>query len=110
MVRYHDGPVALIVVERGEELAAQQRLAGADFAGDLDEAFAAFEGELDDFQSLVVAIESAGRRVLLTGALEGGALADFVEAGPGRCDVLVAPHHGSLEGLPLALARSTEPR
>ena len=63
----------------------------------------------DNETSLVVALESAGRRVLLTGDLEGTSLARFVERGPGRCDVLFAPHHGSLEGLPTALARVTEP-
>lgn len=63
----------------------------------------------DNETSLVVALESAGRRVLLTGDLEGEALARFVERDPGRCDVLFAPHHGSLEGLPTTLARVTEP-
>ena len=67
------------------------------------------DGATDNETSLVVALESAGRRVLLTGDLEGDALERFVEAGPGRCDVLVAPHHGSLQGFPLALARATEP-
>ena len=63
----------------------------------------------DNETSLVVAVESAGRRVLLTGDLEGGALDRFVAADPGPCDLLVAPHHGSLASLPPALARATAP-
>jgi competence protein ComEC len=64
----------------------------------------------DNESSLVVSVESAGRRVLLTGDLEGGALDRFVATGPGRCDVLVAPHHGSPASLPPVLARATTPR
>ncbi|RLS35182.1 MAG: ComEC/Rec2 family competence protein [Planctomycetota bacterium] len=66
-------------------------------------------GPTDNESSLVVAVESAGRRILLTGDLEGGALDRFVAEGPGRCDVLIAPHHGSLASLPPALARVTAP-
>ena len=72
-------------------------------------AAAADDFRSDNETSLVVSLESAGRRVLLTGDLEGASLVRFVERGPGRCDVLFAPHHGSLEGLPTALARVTEP-
>lgn len=67
------------------------------------------DGRSDNETSLVVALEAAGRRVLLTGDLEGEALERFVAEGPGRCDVLFAPHHGSLAGFPMALARVTEP-
>jgi competence protein ComEC len=63
----------------------------------------------DNETSLVVAVESAGRRVLLTGDLEGGALDRFVAADPGPCDLLIAPHHGSLASLPPALARAKAP-
>ena len=63
----------------------------------------------DNERSLVLAVESAGRRVLLTGDLEGAALAAFAAAGPDSCDVLVAPHHGSRTSLPAAIAVATRP-
>ena len=63
----------------------------------------------DNERSLVMAVEAAGRRLLLTGDLEGPALADFVAAGPDSCDVLVAPHHGTRTSLPADIARATRP-
>jgi competence protein ComEC len=60
--------------------------------------------------SLVLSIEAAGRRVLLTGDLEGPALAAFNQAHPGACDVLVAPHHGSRTSLPADIAAETRPQ
>jgi competence protein ComEC len=63
----------------------------------------------DNERSLVMAVEAAGRRLLLTGDLEGPALADFVAAGPDACDVLVAPHHGTRTSLPADIARATSP-
>jgi competence protein ComEC len=57
----------------------------------------------------VLAVETAGRRLLLTGDLEGPALRAFAAAGPGECDVLVAPHHGSATSLPADIARATRP-
>jgi competence protein ComEC len=66
-------------------------------------------GTPDNESSLVLAVESAGRRLLLTGDLEGPALARLVRDGPGRCDVLVAPHHGSRTSLPADIAAATQP-
>lgn len=63
----------------------------------------------DNATSLVLSVESAGRRLLLTGDLEGPALAAFVASTPGACDVLVAPHHGSATSLPPDIARATAP-
>jgi competence protein ComEC len=63
----------------------------------------------DNERSLVLAVEASGRRMLLTGDLEGPALADFVAAGPDSCDVLVAPHHGTRTSLPADIARATRP-
>ena len=63
----------------------------------------------DNERSLVLAVEAAGRRLLLTGDLEGPALAAFVAAEPGSCDVLVAPHHGTRTSLPADIARATSP-
>ena len=61
----------------------------------------------DNETSLVIAVESAGRRLLLTGDLEGRALARFIASDPDSCDVLVAPHHGSRTSLPPDIARAT---
>jgi len=63
----------------------------------------------DNERSLVLAVEAAGRRLLLTGDLEGRALESFVAADPDSCDVLVAPHHGSRTSLPPDIARATAP-
>ena len=63
----------------------------------------------DNAASLVLSVESAGRRLLLTGDLEGPALAAFARSLPGGCDVLVAPHHGSVTSLPADIARVTTP-
>jgi len=63
----------------------------------------------DNETSLVLAVESAGRRLLLTGDLEGESLARFVAAGPDACDVILAPHHGSATSLPADIARATRP-
>ena len=56
-----------------------------------------------------MAVEAAGRRWLLTGDLEGRAIERFVAADPDRCDVLVAPHHGSITSLPPDVAAATQP-
>jgi competence protein ComEC len=45
--------------------------------------------------SIVLAIEYAGRRVLLTGDLEPPGLAELLKNEPLDCDVILAPHHGS---------------
>ncbi len=64
----------------------------------------------DNESSIVLAVETAGRRLLLTGDLEGKPLAAFAESRPGECDVLLAPHHGSRTSLPADIARATRPR
>lgn len=63
----------------------------------------------DNEASLVLAVEAAGRRLLLTGDIEGEAAAGFVSADPDSCDVIVAPHHGSITSLPPEIARATRP-
>lgn len=63
----------------------------------------------DNETSLVLSVESAGRRLLLTGDIERDALRRFVAAGVESCDVLVAPHHGSRTSLPPDIARVTRP-
>ena len=63
----------------------------------------------DNGTSLVLAVDAAGRRVLLPGDLEGDALGRFVAADPDACDMLLAPHHGSATSLPPDIARATGP-
>ncbi len=48
----------------------------------------------DNANSLVLAVEYAGRRILLTGDLESPGLDDLIAEEPLDCDVLLAPHHG----------------
>jgi competence protein ComEC len=49
----------------------------------------------DNANSIVLAIEYQGRRVLLTGDLEPPGLTDVLAELPYDCDVAMAPHHGS---------------
>jgi competence protein ComEC len=78
-------------------------------AGAVADAASATSAGDDNASSLVLAVETAGRRLLLTGDLEGEPLAAFAASGPGVCDVLVAPHHGSATSLPPDIARATNP-
>jgi competence protein ComEC len=68
-----------------------------------------FRWRSDNETSLVMSVEAAGRRLLLTGDVEGESQAAFVAADPDSCDVLVAPHHGSATSLPPDIARATAP-
>ena len=63
----------------------------------------------DNQTSLVVSVEAAGRRLLLTGDLDGESLARFIAADPDCCDVIMAPHHGSITSLPPDIAAATRP-
>jgi competence protein ComEC len=58
----------------------------------------------DNVNSLVLAIEHLGRRVLLTGDLQPPGLDAVVAVPPRDCDVLLAPHHGSRLSDPPSLA------
>jgi competence protein ComEC len=49
----------------------------------------------DNANSIVLSIEFAGRRILLTGDLETPGLEAVLAELPYDCDVLLAPHHGS---------------
>jgi competence protein ComEC len=64
----------------------------------------------DNEASLVLSVEVGGRRLLLTGDIEGEAVSRLVATNHGRCDVLVAPHHGTVTSLPPAIAEATMPR
>ncbi len=54
----------------------------------------------DNANSIVLLLEYAGRRVLLTGDLESPSLDDVLAEEPIDCDVVLAPHHGSPRSSP----------
>ena len=58
----------------------------------------------DNANSLVLAVEYAGRRMLLPGDLESPGLDDVMAELPYDCDVLLAPHHGSRRSDPPGFA------
>jgi competence protein ComEC len=64
----------------------------------------------DNASSLVMEIEAADRRVLLTGDIDGDAVDAVIVRGVPLCDVMVAPHHGSRTSLPPRLAEAVEPK
>ncbi len=49
----------------------------------------------DNANSIVLAVEFEGRRILLTGDLESPGIDDVMAELPYDCDVVLAPHHGS---------------
>ncbi len=63
----------------------------------------------DNANSLVLAIEYAGRRILLPGDLESPGLEALIAEEPVRCDVLLAPHHGGRRSNTPELARWCTP-
>ena len=64
----------------------------------------------DNSDSIVLAISAGGRRALLTGDLEGAGLELLLRGPRLTCDVLVAPHHGSLGSLPAVTAAWSRPK
>jgi competence protein ComEC len=60
--------------------------------------------------SLVLAVECFGRRILLPGDLESPGLEKMLAREPLRCDILMAPHHGSRKRNSPALAQWCQPR
>ncbi|HMC12139.1 MAG TPA: hypothetical protein VKH44_12650, partial [Pirellulaceae bacterium] len=49
----------------------------------------------DNANSIVLLIEHAGKKILMTGDLESPGLEDLLAEEPLDCDVVLAPHHGS---------------
>jgi competence protein ComEC len=64
----------------------------------------------DNANSIVLAVEYLGKRLLLPGDLEPPGLADVVAEAPWPCDVLLAPHHGSLRSDAPTLAAWASPK
>jgi competence protein ComEC len=69
-----------------------------------------FRDSEDNANSVVLRVEYAGRRLLLTGDLEGAGLACLLEQSPQAVDVLMSPHHGSRVANPPALGEWATPR
>src|SRR5207253_7877537 len=63
----------------------------------------------DNANSIVLLIEHAGRRVLLTGDLESPGLDDLLAEEPIDCAVVLAPHHGSPRSSPGKFAQWSRP-
>ncbi len=63
----------------------------------------------DNANSIVLAIEYAGRRLLLTGDLEPPGLERVLASPQWDCDVLLVPHHGSLRSNPPGCAAWCSP-
>ncbi|MEX1095794.1 MAG: ComEC/Rec2 family competence protein [Planctomycetales bacterium] len=64
----------------------------------------------DNANSVVLEIETAGRRILLTGDLEGAGLDALLERPSAAVDVLMSPHHGGTKANTPALAAWAAPR
>jgi competence protein ComEC len=63
----------------------------------------------DNANSIVLAVEFAGWRLLLPGDLEPPGLERMLELPQGDCDVLMAPHHGSARSDPTGFAAWSTP-
>jgi competence protein ComEC len=63
----------------------------------------------DNANSITLAAEYRGRRVLLPGDLESPGLDDVMAELPYDCDVLLAPHHGSRQSDPPGFAAWSTP-
>ncbi|MCI0491598.1 MAG: ComEC/Rec2 family competence protein [Planctomycetes bacterium] len=63
----------------------------------------------DNANSITLAIEHDGRRILLPGDLESPGIEDLMAELPYDCDVLLAPHHGSRRSDPPGFAAWSTP-
>lgn len=71
---------------------------------------AGFRGERDNSNSVVLLVEYAGRRLLLTGDLERDGLAALLDQPRRPADLVVAPHHGSRAANPPLFAAWCAPQ
>jgi competence protein ComEC len=69
-----------------------------------------FHGEEDNENSVVLSIDFAGRRILLTGDLTDGGLSALMDQPSRATDVLLSPHHGSPNTNPPEFAEWAQPR
>ncbi len=64
----------------------------------------------DNAASLCLVLEYGGRHILLPGDLEGSGLNGLVHLPPRPCEILMAPHHGSLALDPKPLLQWCQPK
>jgi len=64
----------------------------------------------ENANSVVLAVEYLGHRILLPGDLEGLGISDLLAEQPLACDVLMVPHHGSRQSNPPGLAAWSTPQ
>lgn len=64
----------------------------------------------DNANSIVIELNVRGRRLLLTGDLEGEGLARLLARPASPCEVILAPHHGSARSNPPGLAAWSKPQ
>jgi competence protein ComEC len=85
------GGVPLVIVGRGDRLVLDREAAVTILQPDFDDRFSS-----DNASSIVLLVEFAGRRILLPGDLEDDGLDHLLAGPPLDVDILLAPHHGSL--------------
>ncbi len=66
--------------------------------------------ESDNAGSVVLEVKYAGRSILLTGDLQGSGLQSLLHQPARPIDILMAPHHGSLNDNPVELLRWANPK
>jgi competence protein ComEC len=93
------------------EIWMSDRLRTADASVSIDVLHPPKEGVLgrDNANSVMLAIEYAGRRMLLPGDLESPGIERVMADPPLDCDVLLAPHHGSEQSDPPGFAAWSSP-
>ena len=67
-------------------------------------------GGHDNAGSLVLSVEYAGRRMIVPGDVDGEGLDALLSGAPRPCEVLLAPHHGSMKTDAPGLAEWCSPR
>jgi len=70
----------------------------------------AFRGESDNADSLCLRLEYSGTGILLSGDIEGSGLLSLCEMPPRNCQIMMAPHHGSLSHDTSGLLQWCRPR
>lgn len=70
---------------------------------------ARYRGRSDNANSVVLLLKYAGRQIMLTGDLEKDGLVRLLNSKHRNCDILLSPHHGSLNGNSPDLARWSTP-
>ena len=104
----------LVAIERsgtplGEVLAGDRLRVGGDCRIEVIHPTLHNPAASDNSNSLVLALEYQGRRILLTGDLESPGLNDVIAEMPCDCDLILAPHHGSARSDPSGFAAWSTP-